>query len=113
MAAADGLSLYRGALISGGASIDTRILCEYHEDWVVLRGDDAEIVSAKHKEAAYGAFTTYTKLANDGGVEHLFERWHALSEKPTCRLVTTCGLDQASGLVAKASDWLKDRLLAG
>ncbi|GAB2615243.1 hypothetical protein [Kribbella endophytica] len=113
MATADGLSLYLGALTSGGASSETRILCEYHEDWVIIRGDDAEIVSAKHREASYGAFTTYTKLAKDGGIGHLFERWYALSEKPTCRLVTTCGLDQASVAVAKAIDWLNERLLAG
>jgi hypothetical protein len=55
MAAADGLALYLDALDDGklwGAD-DARIVCEHHEDWVVVRGDDAELVSAKHREPGY------------------------------------------------------------
>lgn len=79
-------------------SVDCRILCEYHEDWVALRNGNAELVSAKHPGRAFGAYTTLNSLADDGGVGHLFNRWLALAEKPTCRLVTTAG---ASGHAQK------------
>jgi hypothetical protein len=94
MAAADGLALYLDALGDGElrADSDGRIVCEHHEDWVVVRGGDAELVSAKHREPSYGVFTTLSQLAGDGGLAHLFGRWHALEEKPACRLVTTAGL---------------------
>jgi hypothetical protein len=97
MAAADGLALYFRALDADGllaADDDSRILCEYHEDWVVMHGSDAELVSGKHKEPSYGAYTTVYQLATDGGLAHLFIRWHAMEEKPTCRLVTTAGLSR-------------------
>ena len=32
---------------------DCRVVCERHEDWVVVKGEDAELVSAKHKEPSY------------------------------------------------------------
>lgn len=99
MATADSLALYREAIDPDGRlpkDDDRRIVCERHEDWVVVQGDDAELVSAKHRESSYGAYTTLNKLFDDGGIAHLFLRWVALKEKPTCRLVTTAGL--ASGL---------------
>lgn len=94
MAAADGLSLYLDAVRDGktGDGEQIRIICEHHEDWVVVDADDAELVSAKHKEPAFGAFTTINQLLGDGGLAHLFARWHALNELPYCRLVTTAGL---------------------
>lgn len=95
MAAADGLSLYRALLDHGDDSQDQndyRIICEYHEDWIVIQGDGAELVSAKHRDPSSGAYTTAKQLASDGGLAHLFVRWNALEEKPTCRLVTTAGL---------------------
>ncbi|WP_146779105.1 hypothetical protein [Actinomadura craniellae] len=95
MAAADGLELYRTALKGDENLTDReacRILCEYHEDWVAIRGNDAELVSAKHKEPSFGAYTTINQLRGDGGLGHLFSRWLALGEKPKCRLVTTAGL---------------------
>lgn len=95
MAAADGLALYRDALDEQGVldpGCDDYILCEWHEDWVVGSGDLMELVSGKHRSADVGAYTTVTKLADDGGVAHLFNRWFALGQKPMCRLVTTGGL---------------------
>ncbi len=41
---------------------------------------------------AYGVFTTIAQLLGDGGLAHLFGRWHTLKELPSCRLVTTAGL---------------------
>ncbi|MFJ7116493.1 hypothetical protein ACIQW4_25420 [Streptomyces albogriseolus] len=98
MAAADGLELYRQALgadkrLQGDES--RRILCEYHEDWVALHGDAAELVSAKHRDPSADAYRTLNQLAHEGGLAHLFLRWRALQEKPTCRLATSGGL--ASG----------------
>lgn len=95
MATADGLQLYLDALGSGkrlGSDEDRRVLCEYHEDWVALKGDAAELVSAKHRDPSVDAFRTVNQLADDGGIAHLFLRWRALKEKPTCRLTTTGGL---------------------
>ncbi|MGH9173609.1 MAG: hypothetical protein ACRD1H_04595, partial [Vicinamibacterales bacterium] len=74
------------------ADNDCRIVCERHEDWCAVQADDAELVSAKHREPSYGAYTTMTQLVDDGGLGHLFTRWNELDEKPTCRLVTTAGL---------------------
>lgn len=98
MAAADGLQLYLDALgpekrLRNDDS--RRILCEYQEDWVALDGDTAELVSAKHRDPSVDAYRTVNQLADDGGLAHLFLRWRALKEKPTCRLTTTGGL--ASG----------------
>lgn len=92
MAAADGFSLFLTALDNEGQLIegdDARIICEHHEDWAVLRGSQAELVSAKHRELATGAWNTVARLINDGGLGHLYERWLNLERKPTCRLVTS------------------------
>ncbi|MEC3977417.1 hypothetical protein [Amycolatopsis sp. H20-H5] len=95
MATADGLALYRDALDEQGVldpGCDDYILCEWHEDWVVGSGDLMQLVSGKHRSPDVGAYTTVNKLADDGGVAHLFNRWFALGKKPMCRLVTTGGL---------------------
>lgn len=117
MAAADGLALYLkalgedGRLATGG---DTRILCEYHEDWVVMQASDAELVSGKHKETSYGAYTTVYALTTDGGLAHLLTRWHAMNEKPTCRLVTTPGLSRGETQELKSTvEYLRTQRLAG
>jgi hypothetical protein len=116
MAAADGLGLYLNALDGGRLrdGEDARIVCEHHEDWTVVRGADAELVSAKHREPSKGAFSTLNRLADAGGLAHLFGRWHVLGELPSCRLVTTAGLapGQAQSL-EKAAVVLRDRRLAG
>ncbi len=117
MAAADGLRLYLDSLDVSGTLVspdDCRVLCERHEDWVMLRGADAELVSAKHWGLSFGAYTTLNSLAVDGGVGHLYGRWLAMQEKPTCRLVTTAGLGdghpkQFDALAKK----LRGRRLAG
>jgi hypothetical protein len=94
MAAADGLSLYLDAIESATRVVgdDTGTVCEHHEDWVVVRSGEAELVSAKHREPSVGAFTTIPQLLGGGGLAQLFGRWHATSELPYCRLVTTAGL---------------------
>lgn len=98
MATADGLSLYLESIDDHGNLDDSknpRILCEYHEDWVAIRDRDAQLNSAKHKDPAFGAYTTIKQLVDDGGLAHLFIAWMALHQMPLCRLVTSAGL--ASG----------------
>lgn len=117
MAAADGLALYFHAIDDDGrliAPYARRLICEHHEDWIVLQGDEAELVSAKHKESAFGAYRTINQLMSDGGLAHLFARWHALQEKPTCRLVTTPGLasGQAQGLDRTIAHLRDQRLMS-
>ncbi|PPJ20731.1 hypothetical protein C5E44_03535 [Nocardia nova] len=95
MAAADGLALYLSALSDTGvlrSDCTDRILCEWHEDWVLICDDDIELVSGKHRDPSAGAYTTVTKLLDDAGVAHLFNRWAALTETPTCRVVTSAGI---------------------
>ena len=95
MAAADVLAAYLECLdeigqLREGSSFE--VMCEHHEDWALSNGHAAEIVSAKHKETTFGAFTTIRGLLIDGGVLHLYDRWLALGRTPTCRLVTTAGV---------------------
>lgn len=116
MATSDGLALYEKALDSNGhlpEDNDCRIVCERHEDWAVAIGDAIELVSAKHRESSYGAYTTVNQLAGDGGIAHLFNRWHALAERPTCRLVTTPGLADTARDLANAMQGLRELRLAG
>ena len=79
-----------GQVVPNDAALE--LICEHHEDWAITDGHDAEIVSAKHHETAFGAYTTLRKLMDEGGLHHLFERWIALQRSPRCRLVTTPGL---------------------
>jgi hypothetical protein len=65
------------------------ILCEHHEDWVVLGTTNAVLVSCKHKDVAVW---TYADLFVDGGVAHLFARWRALGRTCRTRLVTNGAL---------------------
>ncbi|MFG3022525.1 hypothetical protein ACGFZQ_28910 [Streptomyces sp. NPDC048254] len=116
MATADGLSLYETALDSDGllaADNTCRIVCERHEDWAVVVDDDVELVSAKHRDAPYGAYTTINQLADDGGIAHLFNRWHTLGEKPTCRLVTTPGLSGTAQDLATTIQHLRALRMSG
>ena len=93
MAAADALSLYRESIENGRSAVanDAGIICEHHEDWVVVVAGEAELVSGKHRDPSVAVFTTITQLLGDGGLAHLFGRWHAMNELPYCRLVTTAG----------------------
>jgi len=95
MAAADGLALYHEGLAEDGRlrpDCQDLVMCEWHEDWVLFSGSSVELVSAKHRDPSQGAYTTLAKLADDGGLAHLFNRWAALREIPLCRLVTSGGL---------------------
>ncbi|MFD7656804.1 hypothetical protein ACFV4N_22775 [Actinosynnema sp. NPDC059797] len=95
MAAADGLAIYRDSLTPEGmlpADLERSVLCEYHEDWVVISGQDAELVSAKHRDPEVGPWKTVNQLVDDGGLAHLFGRWVALEEKVHARLVTNASL---------------------
>ncbi|WP_436523638.1 hypothetical protein [Actinoplanes sp. HUAS TT8] len=116
MAAADGLRLYLNALGTSGelvAAEGCRVLCERHEDWVILRDRDAELISAKHPGLSFGAYTTLNSLADDGGVGHLFNRWMTMGEQATCRLVTTAGVDKQPKQLTALADTLQQRRLAG
>ncbi|WP_191841446.1 hypothetical protein [Catellatospora chokoriensis] len=95
MAAADGLRLLLDSMDDAGPlgeDESRRVVCEYHEDWAAVDGEHAEIVSGKHRDPSFGAYTTVNSLLTAGGLAHLFARWCALQEKVTCRLVTTAGL---------------------
>jgi hypothetical protein len=95
MATADGLKLYREGLGEDGRlrpECEDWILCEWQEDWILISGEKVELVSSKHRDSSAGAYTTVNKLADDGGLAHLFNRWAALKEVPFCRLVTSGGL---------------------
>jgi hypothetical protein len=113
MAAVDGLSLYHRSLDDDGQIPDTddsKIICEHHEDWVVVSGPNAELVSAKHRELSTGPFMTTVQLVEAGGLGHLFNRWWSLLSKPRCRLVTSTA--PASGEVsrlAQATELLRER----
>ncbi|NTW38924.1 MAG: hypothetical protein HGA44_03405 [Cellulomonadaceae bacterium] len=112
MAAADILSAYLQVVQQGRdnfdeAQVHVELICELHEDWALARGPDAEIVSAKHKETSFGAFTTLNSLLTDGGLLHLYRRWIALGRTPTCRVVTTAGLGGPPRELEEACQLLK------
>ena len=95
MATADGLRLFFDGLSDDGLlrpECQDWVLCEWHEDWVLISPGKVELVSGKHRDLSAGAYTTVKKLADDGGLAHLFNRWSALQETPYCRLVTSGGL---------------------
>ncbi|WP_146174084.1 hypothetical protein [Saccharothrix carnea] len=95
MATADGLAMFYDALGDDGRlrpECQDKIVCEWQEDWVLYSGEDVELVSGKHRDPSAGAYTTVNKLAGDGGLAHLFNRWAAMNETPLCRLVTSGGV---------------------
>lgn len=100
MAAADALSMLAEHLRSGtqGPPDDNVFLvCELHEDWIACAAGEAQLVSAKHREAAHSTVTTLTSLVDDLGVGHLFSRWHQAGRQPSARLVTTAALTTTCG----------------
>lgn len=116
MAAADVLTLYLRALDGQGNLVESgafTLICEFHEDWAVVLGPNAEIVSGKHREASVGQFSTYLQVLDLGGVLHLFKRWLALQESPLCRLVTTAGLSDDAAKVDTACEKLREDIAAG
>ncbi|MBE1605560.1 hypothetical protein HEB94_002408 [Actinopolymorpha pittospori] len=83
-----------------------RIVCEIHEDYVVVRGeDDIEFVSCKHREASQGPWSLID-ICLAGGIAHLFSRWHSMSASRV-RLMTNAGLksgaSEAGGLLKACS----------
>lgn len=94
-AAVEGLRLFHRSLIEN-ETIDRRhdygVLCEWHEDAVVLGDGPMELLACKHRGPSRGAYRTVKMLADDGGLTHLFATWSALDQVPMCRLVTTGGL---------------------
>ena len=112
MATADVLAVYH-LVCSGDLTIDgagVALICEHHEDWAIVMPETAEIVSAKHREASVGPFSTYKQLMDKGGILHLFRRWEALQRTPKCRLVTTSGLSDDAAKTKTACDLLKQDL---
>lgn len=110
MATAHVLSIYLHSLDENGHLIDGAeftIVCEHHEDWAIIKGIDAEIVSAKHREASVNPFSTVRQLFGDGGILHLFNRWSALGQTPSCRLVTTGGLSGDAAKLARVCKRLR------
>lgn len=68
------------------------VVCEHHEDYVVLRRDfPLELVSVKHREAGGGPWTL-PSLCDDGGLAHLFDRWVPLRGAAHARLCTNAGV---------------------
>ena len=107
MATVDLLSMYMDSLVTGrdpSTVIDCGLVCEYHEDWTCVLHGEIELVSGKHKESAFGAYTTANSLLDDGGVAHLFDRWHSLGEVPRTRLVTTAGVSDDAEAIRKACE---------
>lgn len=110
MATADVLSLYFGCLDEAGDLVpaaEFKLICEHHEDWAIVGGDDAEIVSGKHRESSIGPISTFRQWLVEGGALHLYKRWLALQKMPMCRLVTTAGLSDAGAKTARVCDRLR------
>lgn len=108
MATVDLLGLYMDAVDGEGRDprnvTDCGLVCEYHEDWARVINGEVQLVSGKHKESGFGAYTTANSLLGDGGVYHLFDRWHTLGAVPGSRLVTTAGLDSDAAAISQACD---------
>lgn len=81
--AADALMMLKDPDIRG-------VVCEIHEDYVVIRHKGQELVSCKQREQSQGPWSL-NELCLDGGVAHLFSRWASLPGV-TCRLMTNAGL---------------------
>ncbi|MFT0761780.1 hypothetical protein VRY54_01765 [Actinomyces sp. F1_1611] len=91
MAAADGLAMYKQYHDGNFHDFDPsqmRVICEYHEDWIIQIGEEVELVSAKHRDVASGHWRSITDIVSRGGVGHLFARWLLLGRRASTRLVT-------------------------
>ncbi|NYJ33021.1 hypothetical protein [Nocardiopsis aegyptia] len=90
MAARDLLSLVLHDLHEqrkGPTSTKRALISEWHEDWIIVNGDDQCVVSAKHREADQNAWTWAT-LMSDGGIPRLYRSFRGLAEGTRCRLAT-------------------------
>jgi len=69
-----------------------RVICEWHEDYVVsFTNASTQLVSVKHLEAARPRWTV-RGLCRDGGLAHLFWRWRAAGQRVTCLVQTNSGM---------------------
>ncbi|MFK3677978.1 hypothetical protein ACI2IP_09605 [Microbacterium sp. NPDC090218] len=75
------------------------IVCEHHEDYVVVAPAGTTLVSVKHRERTRGGWTL-ASLVVDGGLAHLFDRWRKLDMTFGCRLVTCSGMASAGSKFA-------------
>lgn len=114
MATVDLLAAYLDALDETGtvrAGATFELVCEHHEDWALVTGDDAVLVSAKHREVDQSTFSTFRALLEEGGVHHLLQRWLVLQQAPRCRLVTTTGLSKQCRTLMTAAGALAGGLI--
>lgn len=75
----------------------TKIICEWHEDFIIVRDRPPffELVSVKHHDRA--AYTTMKQLCDEGGLAHLFDRWLGFTTGPTTRLCSNTRLGGRPG----------------
>lgn len=111
MASADALALHFQFLNGEFNELDPsqiQIICEFHEDWVVQIGANAELVSAKHRDPQIGPWKTATDLVDSGGLAHLFSRWLNAGRLPTARLVTNAATASGpAGYIARCRERLE------
>lgn len=86
--------------ILAGVDDIVSVICEWHTDYVAIRGDAPELVSVKHQEESQNPWTL-VGLCGDGGLQQLYERWVATGE--TCRVTieTNRGLKAGDGAPAE------------
>ena len=81
------------------------VVCETHEDFLVLHAWGPELVSVKHRELTQGPWTLLQLCAEP--LSHLLDRWLATGKRARCRLLTNQGLKpgrkQAEHLAAACS----------
>ncbi|WP_328381013.1 hypothetical protein OHQ88_24590 [Micromonospora zamorensis] len=83
-------------------ALSKAILCEHQEDYAVVDDDEVQLVSVKHRGLSRGAYT-WSALADEGGLAHLYARWKGLGRGLSCRMLTNSELksgDDASELRA-------------
>lgn len=89
------------------------VVCEHHEDYVVLRRSaPLELVSVKHRELGQGPWTL-PKLCDDGGLAHLFDRWVPLQGAAHARLCTNAGVTGGAASLRSACSAAAVELRAG
>ena len=112
MAATDGLALLT-RLLSDDWSPDggevASIVCEHHEDWMIDIDGSVELVSAKHREATTGPWSTIPSLINDGGIGHLFARWLTFGQSTASRLVSSAAASKAAAGLGRCTELARRR----
>lgn len=113
MAAADAFTLLTQSFAQGWTIQDqtaARIVCEYHEDWLIQARGEIELVSAKHRESATGPWTTINALMDSGGMAHLFARWLALGKQTSSRLVSSVAASKLGSELERCTGLAKKKL---